>query len=162
MTADGRDMLSFLDCVLTEQERALTPLVGLGTCPDWGHCHPECTHQFGINDSEAKLRRCAAERKILELHRPDGGDCIACADQETYSEDSEGQGEWARYAVIFPCPTVRALAEGYGWADADTEVTFPVVANATYQLDACLKPFGAFPTRKPAEPGESDPSKEIE
>lgn len=118
MTARGEGILAFLDCVLTEQERTLTPLVGLGTCPDWGHCQPECTHQFGINDSEAKLRRCAAERKMLELHRPkpDGSgfpDSMQC---RTCSEDG---GDGYQYLVYAPCPTILAIAEGYGWTEGE-------------------------------------------
>ncbi|MFC8339320.1 hypothetical protein ACFUJX_20230 [Streptomyces rubiginosohelvolus] len=105
----GERILAFLDTVFTEQEQALAPLVGLGTCPDWGHCQPECTHQFGINDAEAKLRRVAAERKIVNLHRPvemveEMADaCTVC----------EVTGNYPYY----PCATLRLLAEGYGWTE---------------------------------------------
>ncbi|MEU5660043.1 hypothetical protein ABZ802_31160 [Streptomyces sp. NPDC047737] len=120
MTAQGKDILAFLDCVFTEQERALTPLVGIGTCPDWGTCQPECTHQFGINDAEAKLRRVAAERKIVDLHRPvtlrgGGGSeyfnttivCTSCEPPRQFPE------------TAYPCPTIVALAEGYGWTEGE-------------------------------------------
>lgn len=108
VTAQGGDILAFMDCVLTEQERALTPLVGLGTCPDWGQCQPGCTHQFGINDSEAKLRRCASERKILELH---GGRAHSCPAID-YDGDYDDQARFYDHEV---CPVVQLLAEGYGW-----------------------------------------------
>lgn len=112
MTAPGEGILAFLDCVLTEQERALTPLVGLGTCPDWGHCQPECTHQFGINESEAKLRRCAAERKLIELHAGRVHDCPA-KDETGYLD------EWTQFGRGDTCPVVQLLAEGYGWTEGE-------------------------------------------
>jgi hypothetical protein len=113
MTARGEDILAFLDCVLAEQERSLTPLVGLGTCPDWGHCRPECTHQFGINDAEAKLRRCASERKLLELHGGRGHSCPA------YDYDGD-LDEHAQFYDHEACPVVLHLAEGYGWTARQT------------------------------------------
>lgn len=111
MTAQGGGILAFLDCVLTEQERTLTPLVGLGTCPDWGQCQPDCTHQFGINDSEAKLRRCAAERKLIELHASRMHSCPA-KDETGYLD------EWTQFGHRDVCPVVQLMAEGYGWTEA--------------------------------------------
>lgn len=61
-------------------------------------------------DPTAVLRRCAADRKILEVHAPQGGDwepyaCLGCG------SDSE-------YGVLVDhvndCETLHALAEGYG------------------------------------------------
>jgi hypothetical protein len=62
------------------------------------------------NDPEAVLRRCAADRKILEHHAPAGGswDPYAC----------EGCGSDSEYGALVDhtndCPTLQALAEGYG------------------------------------------------
>ncbi|MEU0624946.1 hypothetical protein ABZ329_29315 [Streptomyces rubiginosohelvolus] len=121
----GERILAFLDTVHTEQEQALAPLVGLGTCPDWGHCQPECTHQFGINDAEAKLRRVAAERKIVDLHRPIpcesfGCDCGACCAtcRWTNADESGDPARWGEAEqCVYPCPTIVALAEGHGWTE---------------------------------------------
>jgi hypothetical protein len=61
-------------------------------------------------DPIAVLRRCGADRKILEVHAPQGGDwepyaCLGCG------SDSE-------YGVLVDhvndCPTLIALAEGHG------------------------------------------------
>lgn len=68
------------------------------------------------HDPGAVLRRCAADRKLLELHAPqqDGSgfpDSMQC---RTCSKDG---GDGYQYLVSAPCPTVLALAEGYGWTD---------------------------------------------
>ncbi|WP_086564918.1 DUF6221 family protein [Streptomyces africanus] len=69
---------------------------------------------IALNDPESVLRRCAADRKLLERHRPqqDGSpfpDSMQC---RTCSEDG---GDGYQYLVPAPCPTLRDLAEGYGW-----------------------------------------------
>jgi hypothetical protein len=59
------------------------------------------------------LRRCAADRKILAEHAaqqdgsgfPDSRQCRTC---------STSGGDGYQYLVLYPCPTVLALAEGYG------------------------------------------------
>jgi hypothetical protein len=116
MSAPSDQIMAFLDCVLTEQERSLTPLVGLGTCPDWGHCQPECTHQFGINESEAKLRRVASERQLLKLHAGRMHSCPA-TDETGYLD------EWTQFDHSQACPVVELLAEGYGWKARQTPLT---------------------------------------
>jgi len=68
---------------------------------------------IALNDPAAVLRRIAADRKLLDLHRDDGGDCAVCADPLEASDDSEGSREWSRSAQRFPCATVRLLAEGW-------------------------------------------------
>lgn len=69
----------------------------------------EAAH-IALHDPHAVLRRCAADRKILEVHAPQGGDwepyaCLGCG------SDSE-------YGVLVDhvndCETLQALAEGYG------------------------------------------------
>ena len=73
---------------------------------------------MAANDPAAVLRRIAADRKILELHpsttqiiNPGYGKhvadfgCVTCHDWDGVTE---GYGY---------CPTVRALAEGYGWTE---------------------------------------------
>ncbi|WP_406145080.1 hypothetical protein [Streptomyces anulatus] len=103
-------------------EAAAKPLVGLGTCPEWGHCQSECYHPEGLptNDSKMVLRRCAADRKILAAHpystqvvnpsygpHSAGFGCETCHDWDGVPE---GRGN---------CPTILALAEAYGLDDED-------------------------------------------
>jgi hypothetical protein len=69
----------------------------------------EAAH-IALHDPAAVLRRCAADRKILEHHAPTGDkwDPYAC----------EGCGSDSEYGYIVDhtndCPTLQALAEGYG------------------------------------------------
>lgn len=72
---------------------------------------------IALHDATEVLRRCAADRKLIALHQPDRWDCVVCAHPETMEEDSEGNGEWTRSSFDFPCPTLLALAEGYGWTE---------------------------------------------
>lgn len=66
-------------------------------------------------DPAAVLRRIAADRKILDLHKPTRGDawdgsktvCDTCANASR--EEIEGEP--------YPCATLRLLAEGYGWTE---------------------------------------------
>lgn len=70
---------------------------------------------IAANDPESVLRRCAADRKLLELHAPTqgfnvyGGSCTACS----------ACGAAEEYPVWYPCPSVLALAEGYGWTEGE-------------------------------------------
>lgn len=62
------------------------------------------------NDPAAVLRRCAADRKILEHHAPAGGNwepysCLGCGDDREYGAFVDHTND---------CPTLQALAEGYG------------------------------------------------
>ncbi|WP_329046997.1 hypothetical protein [Streptomyces sp. NBC_01422] len=110
----GECILAFLDTVLTAQEQKLTPLVGVGTCPDWGHCQPECTHEVGINDAKDKLRRVAADRKILNRHRPAqdwSWRAFGCQHKQAHGS------RCAHDRHCWPCPDVTDLAEGYGWTE---------------------------------------------
>ncbi|MFD8469021.1 DUF6221 family protein [Streptomyces cyaneofuscatus] len=68
-----------------------------------------------LHDPKAVLRRCTADRKLIALHHNDGFECPVCAGEPWVDEDSEGNGEWIRSSVNAPCPTLVALAEGYGW-----------------------------------------------
>ncbi|MGW7398105.1 DUF6221 family protein [Streptomyces cyaneofuscatus] len=72
---------------------------------------------IALHDPESVLRRCAADRKLIALHHNDGFECPVCAGEPWVDEDSEGNGEWTRSSINAPCPTVVALAEGYGWTE---------------------------------------------
>lgn len=57
---------------------------------------------IALHDPETELRRCAAERKTLALHRVEE------------PEQDRLRGFCAHCGWRFPCPDVRNLAEGYG------------------------------------------------
>lgn len=86
----------------------------------------DCRH-IALHDPESVLRRCAADRKLLELHRPVpcgqfGCDCDQkCATCDWTQSQETGRrpvwGECDQHA--YPCPTVRAIAEGYGWTGGE-------------------------------------------
>ena len=70
---------------------------------------------IALNGPDDVLRRCTADRRLLERHQPqqDGSafpDSMQC---RTCSQDG---GDGYQYLVPAPCPTLRDLAEGYGWA----------------------------------------------
>ncbi|KIF66261.1 hypothetical protein HY68_36760 [Streptomyces sp. AcH 505] len=62
---------------------------------------------IALNDPESVLRRCAADRKLLELHGGRGHSCPA------YDYDGD-LDEFARFYNHEVCPVVQNLAEGYG------------------------------------------------
>ncbi|WP_027930682.1 DUF6221 family protein [Amycolatopsis thermoflava] len=61
------------------------------------------------HDPASVLRRCAADRKLLELHEPQG------------SRKYCGECGGTDYPVSWPCPTLQYLAEGYGISAAPSE-----------------------------------------
>lgn len=82
---------------------------------------------IALNDPQSVLRRCAADRKLLELHQ-------AVPDHGRYSEpecpdDCDGQHSgppvcmacrgYAGNPLQAPCHTMLALAEGYGLAEGE-------------------------------------------
>jgi hypothetical protein len=73
----------------------------------------EAAH-IAFHDPAAVLRRCAVDRKILTEHQPqpDGSDFPDSMQCSTCSKDG---GDGYQYLVPAPCPTLRALAEAYGW-----------------------------------------------
>lgn len=68
---------------------------------------PFPTFSCNCDGPTERLRRCAADRKILDLHAAseDGKRCGSCADVDT-------AGIWR--ADLAPCGTLLALAEAYG------------------------------------------------
>lgn len=63
------------------------------------------------HDPEAVLRRCAVDRRILELH---------AGDHECSIYDQTSPGDIDHYAYVLEsetCDTVRLLAEAYGWKE---------------------------------------------
>ncbi|MEW2070015.1 DUF6221 family protein [Streptomyces sp. NPDC007346] len=137
-TAHGEDILGWLDRAITAREEA-AHAVGFDTIETgdylWGANYlvlrrgdetkaaPEMdgslADHIALNDPASVLRRCTADRKLIALHQPDGSDCRVCAAPEMHSEDCDGNYEWSRSSLDFPCPTVLALAEGYGWTEGE-------------------------------------------
>jgi hypothetical protein len=65
-----------------------------------------------LHDPKSVLRRCTADRKLLELHGGRGHSCVVI--------DSDGNvDEHAKVYDSDVCTTVLALAEGYGWTGSD-------------------------------------------
>ena len=80
--------------------------------------HSDVARHIACHDPASVLRRCAADRKIVELHGVmsdfTGPGCGSC-------------GDWdhaVSYEITdplpFPCPTLLALADGYGITGEDT------------------------------------------
>ncbi|MEU8683022.1 DUF6221 family protein [Streptomyces sp. NPDC048611] len=63
---------------------------------------------IALTDPESVLRRCTADRKLLELHGGRGHTCPA-KDETGYLD------EWTQFGHDDTCPVVQHLAEGYGW-----------------------------------------------
>jgi hypothetical protein len=65
------------------------------------------------HDPVSVLRRVKADRQILAEHADAGTrECSICAPVDWDAEESPG---WYRYAIRYPCRTVRLLAEARGW-----------------------------------------------
>lgn len=151
MSAQGEDILAWLDGAISEREQiafnalnhergatweangsTVQVVSGLATFGDVfketvvfneGSPTEEQAEHIALNDPASVLRRCAADRKLLELHQavPDHGrysealcppDCagehsgpLVCVSCRDYVGDP----------VDAPCPTAVAIAEGYGW-----------------------------------------------
>lgn len=88
------------------------------TVADVDYLDPAPGKFMADNDPAAVLRRIAADRKTLAEHKLTGADfdgtrmCLACGG---YNMNS-GWGA-VGYRTVWPCPTIRNLAEGYGWKD---------------------------------------------
>lgn len=82
----------------------------LGFILDGREHHPddvEIVYETGRGERDAVLRRCAADRELVALHAMDDlgrPACQVCSEVQ-FSEDR---------AMDWPCPTLRAVARGYG------------------------------------------------
>jgi hypothetical protein len=138
-------MMTHLQAAIDEAERRANALGGSawsaedeGSYPEWAtrpttiYTLPEGT-VIGVvtgsralasfvahQDPKATLRRIAADRKLLDLHREDaGGCCSTCLGEEQpqrlYRNATEPAAEQqVRYPEPFPCPTIVTLAGSYG------------------------------------------------
>jgi uncharacterized protein DUF6221 len=71
---------------------------------------------IAANDPESVLRRCAVDRKLLELHAGKMHSCPA-TDETGYLD------EWTQFSHSEVCPVVEHLADGYGWLAGRTPPT---------------------------------------
>jgi hypothetical protein len=60
------------------------------------------------HDPAAVLRRVAADRRILAGHVNAWGGCSTCTDRS-----NPDPRQWG--IIVYPCDTVRLMAEGWGW-----------------------------------------------
>ncbi|KFG02521.1 hypothetical protein IQ62_01510 [Streptomyces scabiei] len=136
MTAQGEGILAWLDRAITVREQAAREAARFYG-PRWVRpvdtdvvrvsddgvvwfqaLSDEIAEHIIYNSPETVLRRCAADRKLLKEHAPqqdgsgfpDSMQCRTC---------SQSGGDGYQYLVPFPCVTVRALAEGYGWTGGE-------------------------------------------
>jgi hypothetical protein len=88
-------------------------LLPCGHSVDWSKVQ-RTPYEVSLAD-EAVFRRCAADRRLLELHKPESDKpneepgiafpfiCRTC-----------GSGEWYEYPMPWPCDTLKILASSYG------------------------------------------------
>lgn len=133
MTAQGGDLLAWLDSAIAIREEAARgadngswAAVELGY-EEWeatvgsssynggavANCHMEEARHIALHDPQSVLRRCAADRKLLELHARRMHSCPA-ADETGYLD------EWTQFDHSEVCPVVQHLADGYGWTAGQT------------------------------------------
>lgn len=128
MTVQGEDLLAWLDAAIGLREEKARRLGGKPfEVKDYGgglvlfegvELHEDEIAHIMLHDPASVLRRCAADRKLLALHDtpgnvfPDGAYlddnrwCVGCG----YGNDAE-----PLTPDVNDCPTLVALAEGYGW-----------------------------------------------
>ncbi|MFD3363650.1 hypothetical protein ACFWW5_11160 [Streptomyces albidoflavus] len=110
MSAQGEDILAWLDAAITRAESEAGYSEGEFIFFDVGDGQIADHYQHAGSPASV-LRRCAVDRKLLELHGGRGHACPA------YDYDGD-LDEWARHYDHEACPVVQILAEGYGWTEA--------------------------------------------
>jgi hypothetical protein len=138
MTAQGGDVLAWLDNALREREESARAASAFGDAFAAGDEAPDCVYgtglggpymrlavpgfegqteaavsHFALHGPDAVLRRCAADRKLFELHGGRGHSCPAL----DYDGDLD---EHARFYDHETCPVVLLLADSYGWTEANS------------------------------------------
>ncbi|MFI2620436.1 DUF6221 family protein [Streptomyces sp. NPDC018584] len=138
MSAHGEEVLAWLGTAISARENAARAAGSFGDAfaagaeaPDYvygtgdggpyirvvvpgfaGQTEAAVAH-FALYGPESVLRRCAADRKLLELHGGRGHSCPA------YDYDGN-LDEFARFYNHETCPVVHHLADGYGWTAGQT------------------------------------------
>ncbi|MEU9615885.1 DUF6221 family protein [Streptomyces sp. NPDC048209] len=139
MTAQGEDILAYLDSAITAREEAayaaprspwsvrvdddeIVAPDGITVAEAFalsGQQTRAILDLIALHQPASVLRRCAADRKLIDLHRPQvtGAGFPDIQECRTCSADSLGDGY--QYLVPAPCPTLLALAEGHGWTEGE-------------------------------------------
>lgn len=132
MTAQGEDILAFLDAAITAREEAARA-VGFDTIETgdylWGAKYlilrrgdeskaaPEMdaglADHIALNAPASVLRRCAADRKLIAEHGPVGHWDLGCKGCGFNNQEESMVDHYQ------DCPVLRALAEGYGWTEGE-------------------------------------------
>lgn len=129
MTAQGEDILAYLDSAISSREAVARAAQAEGDTRDgrwyddqdeeviddsaWRVAYtvsPAFRTHIALNDPASILRRCAADRKLLVEHRQ-----LSLPPDVVYDECrlcGESNEAW-------PCPTLVILAEGYGWTEGE-------------------------------------------
>jgi hypothetical protein len=130
VTAPGEDILAYLDRVITAREEAARA-VGFDTIEagdylwnakylvlrrgDESKAAPEMdaglADHIALNDPASVLRRCAADRKMLNLHGRRHHSCPTL--------DDNGDPDFTEFYDHEACPIIQLLAEGYGWTEGE-------------------------------------------
>ncbi|MFF1444080.1 hypothetical protein [Streptomyces sp. NPDC058295] len=115
MTAQGEDIPAWLDNAITKAASDAarwhdtecsfhgTTIIDL-TVLQGGAPLCDCDGPTAIT------RRCAADRKLLDLHAGNMHSCPA-KDETGYLD------EWTHFGYEDTCPVVQGLADGYGWTE---------------------------------------------
>ncbi|MGW7283902.1 DUF6221 family protein [Streptomyces sp. NPDC054847] len=138
MTAQGEDILAWLDRAITKRQCMATEAAdeyGADWYYDDGFVlarreddmvatgsqdfleRPQ-GQLIATNDPESVLRRCAADRQLLKLHARTMHSCPA-TDETGYLD------EWTQFRHEDLCPVVQLLADSYGWAAPQTSASTP-------------------------------------
>lgn len=147
MTAQGENILAFLDRAITAREEAayaaprspwtvrmdddaIVAPDGITVAEAFalsGQQTRAILAHIALNDPASVLRRCAADRKLIALHAvvPDHGRFSEAECPANCDGDHSGPGvcfscrTYAGDPVEAPCPSLRVLAEGYGWTEGE-------------------------------------------
>ncbi|WP_097964918.1 DUF6221 family protein [Streptomyces sp. or20] len=132
MTAQGEDILAYLDSAITAREEAAYAAPrspwsvrvddDAVVAPDGitvaeafalsGHQTRAILDLIALHQPASVLRRCAADRKLIALH---GGNMHSCP----ATDDTGYLDEWTQFGYDDACPVLRHLAEGYGWTEGE-------------------------------------------
>ena len=99
-------------------------------CGPYGYLGWELRQHVALNDPAKTLRRCAADRRLIERHQRET-QVNVCFDYDTFRDVDycgactvgegcdhciswSGPGGVTSGPVLWPCPTIRDLAEVYG------------------------------------------------
>ncbi|MDX2999929.1 DUF6221 family protein [Streptomyces scabiei] len=132
MTAQREDILAWLSNAISEREEAGRAALAFGDAFAAGREAPDCVYgtgpggpymrvtvpgfdgqteaavaHFALHSPESVLRRCAADRKLLELH---GGNMHSCP----ATDETDYLDEWTHFDYSQACPVVELLAASYG------------------------------------------------